>query len=65
LKEGWPQDNYSQEVQNLDAAGVVDWFIISHYIASAEVDLFLRIDLKDLRLFLLKRFLIFIVIRIK
>ena len=34
-------------------------------VASAEVDLFLRDDLKDLRPFLLKRFLFFIDIKVK
>ena len=42
-----------KESQMLFAAGVVDCFDckISHNAASAEVDLFLRNDLKDLRLF--------------
>ena len=35
-----------------------------HNAASAEVDLFLRDDLKDLRPFLLKRFLFFIDIKV-
>ena len=60
------------------AAGVVDWLVIqcgslsscfdfkmSHNAASAEVDVFLRDDLKDLRPFLLKRFLFFIDIKVK
>jgi hypothetical protein len=38
---------------------------MSHNAASAEVDLFLRDDLKDLRPFLLKRFLFFIDIKVK
>jgi len=38
---------------------------MSHNAASAEVDLLLRQDLKDLRPFLLKRFLLFIDIKIK
>jgi hypothetical protein len=62
-------------LQRLVAAGVVDIictmgisvkfnykffdFNISYSAASAEVDLFLRDDLKDLRPFLLKRFLLF------
>jgi len=33
-------------------------FKIFHNVATAEVDLFLRDDLKDLRFFLLKRFLV-------
>ena len=40
-------------------------FKIFHNAASAEVDLFLRDDLKDLRPFLLKRFLFFIDIKVK
>jgi hypothetical protein len=49
------------------AAGVVDCFDfkISHNGASAEVNLFLRNDLKDLRLFLWQRFLFFIDIKVK
>jgi len=39
-------------------------FIISHNAASAEVDLFLRDDLKVLRPFLLKMILLFIDIKI-
>ena len=39
-------------------------FNISHKVASAEVDLFLRDDLKDLRSFLLKR-LLFIGTKVK
>jgi hypothetical protein len=50
-------------LQRFVAAGVVD-FNISHNAASAEVDLFLRDDLKDLRLFLLKMILLFIGIKI-
>jgi len=38
---------------------------MSHNSASAEVDLFLSDDLKDLRPFLLKRFVFFIVIKVK
>jgi len=51
----------------LFAAGVVDCFDckISHNSTSAEVDLFPRDDLKDLRPFLLKRFLFFIDIKLK
>jgi len=45
-------------MQRLLEAGVVDWF------ASAEVDLFLRDDLKDLRTFLLKMILLFMDIKI-
>jgi len=61
-------------LQRLVAAGVVDLLIrsilffdfnISHNAASAEVDLFLRDDLTDLRPFLLKRFLFFIEIKVK
>jgi hypothetical protein len=36
-----------------------------HNSASAEVDLFLSDDLKNLRLFLLKRFLFFIPIKVR
>jgi len=39
-------------------------FKMSHNAASAEVDLFLRDALKDLRSFLLKRFLFFIDIKV-
>jgi hypothetical protein len=46
-------------LQRLVAAGVVD-FNISHNAASAVADLFLRDDLKDLRLLLLKMILLFI-----
>ena len=60
-------------LHRLVAAGVVDWLVlssfhdfnISHNAASAEVDLFLRDDLTDLRPFLLKRFLLLIDIKIK
>jgi hypothetical protein len=71
LKEGWP-DYFINMIQMLIPAGVVDClfkfrifsfksFSISFYkffynTASAEVDLFLSDDLKNLRLFLLKRF---------
>ncbi len=57
-------------LQNLFAAGVVDLsscfdFKMSPNATSAEVALFLRDDLKDLRSFLLKRFLFFIDIKVK
>jgi hypothetical protein len=55
LKEGWP-DHFLIIIQMLIPAGVVDC-------ASAEVDLFLRDDLKNLRLFLLKRFWFFMPIK--
>ena len=60
-------------LQRLIPAGVVDMIFtmgssvklnnkfLSHNAASAEVDLFLRDDLKDLRPFLLKRLMFFIV----
>ena len=38
---------------------------MSHNSASAEVDLFLSDDLKNLRFFLLKRFLFFIAIKVR
>jgi len=50
LKEGWPLHNVRKVLQSQVAAGVVD-FDISHNAGSAEEDLFLRDDLKDLRLF--------------
>jgi len=46
-------------LQRLVAAGVVD-YNISYNAAEAEMDLFLRDDLKDLMLFLLKIILPFI-----
>jgi len=59
-------------LHRLVAAGVVDWLVlssfhdfnISHNAASDEVDLFLRDDLKDLKPFLVKKFLFFIKIMI-
>jgi len=64
------------QLQRLVPAGVVDWllnillsrfldFKISHNAALAEVDLFLRYDLKDLSPFLMKRFLFFKDIKVK
>jgi len=52
-------------LQSLFAAGVVDLsscfdFKMSPYATLTEVDLVLRNDLKDLRSFLLKKFLFFI-----
>ena len=55
LKEGWP-DHFLIMIQTLIPAGVVDCFKMFHNTASAEVELFLSDDLKNLRLFLLKRF---------
>jgi hypothetical protein len=74
LKEGWP-DHSLIMIQMLIPAGVVDCcllnfralsffdFKMDHNSASAEVDLFLGDDLKNLRLFLLKRFGFFISIK--
>ena len=66
LKEGWP-DHSLIMIQMLIPAGVVDCFDFKmfHNSASAEVDLFLSADLKNLRLFLLKRFWLFISIKIR
>jgi len=74
LKEGWP-DLFIIMIQILIPAGVVDYDIHHadshqaqlqfHNTASAEVDLFLSDDLKNLRLFLLKRFLFFIPINVR
>ena len=75
MKEGWP-DHFLIMIQMLIPAGVVDCqlsfhkvFLISidmfHNSASAEVDLFLSDDLKNLRLFLLKRFWFFIPIKVR
>ena len=64
-------------LQRLIPAGVVDMIftmgssvklnnkVLSHNAASAEVDLFLRDDLKDLRLFLLNRLIFFIVTKVR
>ena len=56
-----------KESQMLFAAGVVDCFDFKIFqnAASAEVALFLRNDLKDLRPFLLKRFLFFMDIKVE
>ena len=75
LKEGWP-DHFLIMIQMLIPAGVVDCllnflalsffdFKMFHNTASAEVDLFLSDDLKNLRLFLLKRFWFFIPIKVR
>jgi hypothetical protein len=62
LKEGWP-DQYLIMIQMHIPAGVVDC-VDYHNSASPEVDLFLGDDLKNLRLFLLKRFWFFIPIKV-
>jgi hypothetical protein len=68
LKEGWP-DHY-ENLNNSKYCYRPGWLIcfnfkISHNIASAEGDLFLRNDLKDFIPCLLKMFLFFIAIKIK
>jgi hypothetical protein len=76
LKEGWPGRMIINVLQRLIPAGVVDFllnFLPSRFLdfkksynaASAEVELFLRDDLKDLRPFLLKRLLLFIVPKVR
>ncbi len=76
LKEGWPDRLIINALQSMIPAGVVDCllnylpsrfldFKMFHNAASAEVDLFLRDDLKDLRPFLLKRLLLFIVTKVR
>jgi len=55
LKEGWP-DHFLIMIQMLIPAGVVDYLSRS--------DLFLSVDLKNLRLFLLKMFRFFIPINV-
>jgi hypothetical protein len=62
LKEGWP-DHSLIMMQKLIPAGVVD-FKMFHNSASAEVELFLSDDLKNLRLFLLKKFWFLIPIKV-
>ena len=75
MKEGWPEYMIINVLQILMPAGVVDCllnflpsrfldFKMFHNVASAEVDQFLRGDLKDLRPFLLKRLLLFIVTKV-
>jgi hypothetical protein len=61
LKEGWP-DHSLIMIQMLIPAGVVDVF---HNSTSAEVDLFLSDNLKNLRLFLLKKFWFIISIKVR
>jgi hypothetical protein len=61
FKEGW-LDHFLIMIQKLIPAGVVD--CVDSITASAELDLFLSDDLKNLRLFLLKRFLFFISIKV-
>jgi hypothetical protein len=62
LKEGWP-DHFLIMIQNLIPAGVVDC-VDYHNSDLADVDLFLGDHLKNLRLFLLKRFWFFIPIKV-
>jgi hypothetical protein len=66
LKEGWP-DRFKIMLQIPIPAGVVDWLLkicifsfegFSYYsiTSSPELELFLRDNLKNLRLFLLEKF---------
>ena len=67
FKGGWPEYNVTFSIARHVAAGVVDFldFKMFHNAASAEVDLFLRDDLKDLRPFLLNRLKSFICYKVK